>query len=271
MNKGYRYILTCIDIFSKFAWVIPTKDKTGLSMIHAFRKNFKTRRKPKKLQTDKGTEYTNNIFQKFLKRENVHFYTSENDEIKASIVERFNRTLKNKMYKYFTASKTEKYIDLLPDMIKSYNTSKHRTIGMTPTEASQLRNPSDIVNLYNKIYSKVDKMKFSKKKFKIGDLVRISKYKGAFEKGYTPNYTTEVFQIKKIYKGKPDLYSIVDVKGVLVAGRFYSEEMKIYDGKTFKKLIKKRKRGNVQQFFIEYDWHKPEWVNARTYYKLLKG
>ena len=132
-------------------------------MIFAFKKIFKTGQKPSKLQTDKGTEYTNNIFQKFLKRENVHFYTSENDEIKASIVERFNRTLKNKMYKYFTASKTEKYIDLLPDMIKSYNTSKHRTIGMTPTEASQLRNPSNIVNLYNKIYSKVDKMKFSKK------------------------------------------------------------------------------------------------------------
>ena len=112
-----------------------------------------------------------------MKQENIHFYTSQNDVIKASIVERFNRTMKQKMYKYFTAYHTQNFISILDDLLRSYNNSMHRTIGMTPSEASNLTSSTDMAKLYNKIYSKVDTLKYTKKLFKLGDLVRISKYK----------------------------------------------------------------------------------------------
>ena len=107
------------------------------------------------MQTDKGGEYENRPFQKFLKKKGIHFYTSQNDVIKASIVERFNRTLKQKMYKYFSAYKTKNYISKLEDILKSYNTSKHKTIGMTPFEASNITSSTEMAKLYNKIYSKL--------------------------------------------------------------------------------------------------------------------
>ena len=174
------------------------------------------------------------------------------------------------MYKYFSAYKTKNYISKLEDILKSYNTSKHKTIGMTPFEASNITSSTEMAKLYNKIYSKVDTLKYGKKLFKIDDLVRISKYKHAFEKGYTPNYTDEVFKIRKIYKGKPYLYSLEDRNGVQIKGRFYAEEMRLYTGKTFKKLLKKRTIKGVKHFLVDYVWHDPEWVRSTEYYKIKK-
>lgn len=267
-NKGYRYILTCIDIFTKWAWAIPLKRKLPKYIITAFKKILKKGRKPEKLQTDKGGEFENKHFQKYLKQENIHFYTSQNDVIKASIVERFNRTMKQKMYKYFTAYHTQNFISILDDLLRSYNNSMHRTIGMTPSEASNLTSSTDMAKLYNKIYSKVDTLKYTKKLFKLGDLVRISKYKNVFEKGYTPNYTTEVFKVRKVYTGKPNLYGLEDKDGVLIEGRFYAEEMQLYTGKTFKKLLRKRTIKGVKYFLVDYIWHDPEWVRSTEYYKI---
>ena len=120
-NKGYKYLLTCIDVLSRYAWVVPLKDKTGKSLKDAFHGLFETGRRPIRLQTDRGTEFTNRVFQKFLKENDVHFFTTYNDETKASIVERFNRTLKTKMWKYFTYRETLAYLDVLPDLVESYN------------------------------------------------------------------------------------------------------------------------------------------------------
>ena len=120
-NKGFKYLLTCIDVLSKYAWVLPLKDKTGTSLKEAFQVIFKTGRQPICLQTD---------------RDDVHFFTMYNDETKASIVERFNRTLKTKMWKYFTHRETLKYMDVLPDMVESYNRTVHRSIGMPPAEVT---------------------------------------------------------------------------------------------------------------------------------------
>ena len=97
-NKGFKYLLTCIDVLSRYAWVVPLKDKTGKTLKDAFQFIFKSGRRPIRLQTDKGTEFTNRVFQKFLKEHDVHFFTTYNEETKVSIVERFNRTLKTKMW-----------------------------------------------------------------------------------------------------------------------------------------------------------------------------
>ena len=104
-NKGYKFLLTCIDVFSKFAWVVPLKSKTGESLVNGFQSILDFGRSPEKLQTDKGTEFLNRNFQSLLKESSIHFFTT-NSELKESVVERFNRTLKTRMWKHFTAKNT---------------------------------------------------------------------------------------------------------------------------------------------------------------------
>jgi transposase InsO family protein len=122
-NDGYQYILTCIDILSKYAWAVPIKQKTGAQLVTAFEKIFQERQ-CRKLQTDDGTEFTNKVFQSFLKSKGVHFFTTKN-ETKASVIERFNRTLKTKMWKYFTSQNTFRYLDVLDKLVHSHNHTYH--------------------------------------------------------------------------------------------------------------------------------------------------
>jgi len=128
-----RYLLTVIDAFSKYGWMLPIKDKTGKSVADAFKEIFKkSKLKPEKLWTDKGREFYN----KHVKELGVELYSTENEE-KSSVVERWNRTMKEKMFKYFTANNTNKYIDVLDDFVERYNNTRHSSIKMTPVEASK--------------------------------------------------------------------------------------------------------------------------------------
>ena len=117
-NDSYRYLLTCIDVFSKKARVVPLKNKTGVALREAFATMIKDV-KPKLLQTDKGTEFPNWAFQQFLKDNEIRHYTSENEDIKCSVVERWNRTLKTKMWRYFTYASTLRDVDVLPALVGS--------------------------------------------------------------------------------------------------------------------------------------------------------
>ena len=139
-NNGYKYLLTCIDIFSKYAWVVPLKTKQGQELVKAFRIILSSGRKPIKLQTDQGTEFLNRVFQKFLRENDIDFCTV-NSRLKALVVERFKRTFKNNMYKHFTAKNTICYIDVLPQLVKSYNKNltitHHRSIKMKPTQVTK--------------------------------------------------------------------------------------------------------------------------------------
>ena len=123
-NKGYKFLLTCINVFSKFAWVVPLKNKTGESLVNGFQSILDLGRSPEELQTDKGTEFLKRNFQSFLKENNIHFFTT-NSELKGSVVERFNRTLKTCLWKYFTAKNNLVYIDILQDNVHGYNNSYH--------------------------------------------------------------------------------------------------------------------------------------------------
>ena len=134
-NKGYKHFLAYIDIFSKYAFVLPFKTKQGQELVKAFHKILSTGRKPIKLQTDQGTEFLNRVFQKFLRDDNIDFFTV-NSGLKASVVERSNRTFKNKMYKYFTAKNTLTYINVLPQLVSSYNNIYHRSIKMKPSQVT---------------------------------------------------------------------------------------------------------------------------------------
>ena len=123
-NDGYRYLLVCIDVFSKYVWVIPLKNKTGPALVTAFKKILESGRKPQKIQTDEGTEFFNKHFKDLMKAEEIQLYNTYN-KTKASVVERVIRTLKTRMWRYFTAKRTRRYIDVLQDLVDSYNQSKH--------------------------------------------------------------------------------------------------------------------------------------------------
>ena len=128
-NKGYKYLLMVLDICSKYGWIIPLKTKTGLEVSKALQIIFKEN-KPKMLWVDKGKEYYSKNVLDLLAKNDVKIYPTENEE-KSSDCERWNRTFKTKMYKQFTIRNNTFYIDILPEILSSYNNSKHRSIGMT--------------------------------------------------------------------------------------------------------------------------------------------
>lgn len=136
-NRGMRYLLMVIDAFSKYAWIEPIKTKTGKAVTEAFEKILKHAkgRKPINLQTDDGREFYNSTFAALMKQKNIHHFSTSSDA-KASIVERFNRTFKDRLYRYFTVKNTLRYLLVLPDLVKGYNASYHHTIGMAPNQVN---------------------------------------------------------------------------------------------------------------------------------------
>ena len=238
-NKGIKYLLMVIDVFSKYGWIVPLKDKKTESVSLAFDTIFKkSKRKPEKLWTDKGTEFISKHFKDFLKKNKIKLYHTHNEE-KSSVVERWNRTMKNKMWKMFSANNNTIYWDKLDKLVNDYNNRKHSSIKMSPTEASKKVNEKQVfANLYeDEIFLKPGKPKFS-----IGDKVGISKYKRrVFDKGYTPNWTEEVFVIDKVNLTKPVTYNVVDLLGEKVEGSFYEKELQLAKQQTFRieKVIKR--------------------------------
>jgi hypothetical protein len=219
-NEGHNFLLTVIDVLSKYAWVVPLKNKTGRSLVEAFEKIFAKGRVPERLQTDKGTEFLNKEFQSLLKNYKVKHFTTHNVETKASIVERFNRTLKTRMWRYFTRRKTHRYLGILTNLVRAYNGSHHRSIGRTPESVSS-ENVHDVLQkLYGGKTATV-----ATPKFKVGDQVRISKARRTFKKGYLPNWSEELFTVSKCRLTDPPVYILKDYNGDVLDGTFYEPEL----------------------------------------------
>ena len=195
-NDNYRFLLTCVDIFSRYAWVEPLKNKTGVATVEAFKRILNSKRKPATVQADKGTEFLNKSFQSFLKQRGIKFFTTYS-EMKAAYVERFNRTLKTKMWKYFTYKNTLRYIDILPELVAAYNHSYHRSIGTTPSKVTS----GNENKIWRKLYGKKVKNRLNAVKYRlqVGDQVRISKERRVFKKSYLPSWTEEIFTVAKGY------------------------------------------------------------------------
>ena len=200
-NKGIKYLLMVMDVFSKYGWIKPLKDKKTESVSTAFDVIFKKiKRKPTVLWTDKGSEFISKHFKDFLKKNKIKLYHTENEE-KSGVVERWNRTMKNKMWKMFSANDNTVYWDKLKDLVDDYNNTKHSSLKITPIEASKKENGK---NVFANLYGDLIYLKPKKPKFSIGDKARISKYKRrVFDKGYTPNWTEEVFVVDKVMLTKP--------------------------------------------------------------------
>ena len=249
-NEGVNYLLTVIDIFSKFAWAIPVKNKGGKEMLNAFKTLFEKSapRIPEKLQTDAGTEFLNKEVQAFLKSKGVHHFVTTSDK-KAAVVERFNRTLKTRMWAYFTAEQTKEYIKNLDEFVNSYNNSYHRAIGMKPSEVKK----SDQDKIWLRLYGSNGPSK-PKRKVKADDKVRISKVKGVFEKGYMPNWSEEHFYVKKEEPRKRPVYKLEDEDGMDIKGQFYKEEVQPISENRYvvEKILRKRKSKGKEEFFVKW-------------------
>jgi hypothetical protein len=244
-NRGQKYILSVIDSLSKFAWAVPIKDKTGDSLVKAFKIIFKDRQ-PRKLRTDKGKEFLNYKVQNLLKQKGIIFFTS-NNETKAAIVERFNRTLMSKVWRYFSATKQHHFLKVLPTLVKTYNQTKHSTTGIAPVKVT----PFNAESVWRKVYS----YKPVKKKptFRKGDIVRISKAKGIFEKGYKSNWTRETFKIVAVLTRPIPEYRLCDLKGEDILGTFQGVELQRVQKKELAvERIVKRKAKEVLVKWKDY-------------------
>lgn len=259
-NKNMKYILVVINIFSKKAYAQPLKNKTGPEVTKAMKLILESLNQPiRHIHVDKGNEFYNKSMLTMLKSFGINLYSTYTLK-KAAIVERFNRTLKNKMWKQFSVNGSYKWINMLKSLIDNYNNTKHHTIKMKPNDVN-LRNEKKLLNTVYKY--KWNILSKNKPKFKVGDLVRMSKYKHIFKKGYTPNWTTEVFKIVKVYFTNPITYRLVDLNDQEIKGTIYEPELQLAKNPDLY-LVEKilRTRGNkVYVKWLGFDSSHNSWVD----------
>lgn len=256
-NNNYKYILTIIDVFSKYAFGFPIKTKSAINVTCAMKKLFQSGNIPRNIFSDFGREFYNTEFKQLMRQYNVNHYSTFTSK-KGAIVERFNRTLKTNMWKYFNLYSTNKWVNVLQSLIDAYNNSKHSTIGMKPKSVNK-RNEK---KLLHSVYNYASYLKPAK--YSVGNCVRISKYKHIFEKGYTPNWTTEIFKIVKIQQTQPVTYLLSDYQNNKIQGAFYEEELQGVKHKNlylFERIIKKR----GDKLFVKwlgFDSTHNSWISA---------
>ena len=211
-NKGIKYLLCATDLYSKCAFIIPLKDKKVISIVNAFNKIIKqSNRKPNKIWLDQGGEF----YYKWLPDNDIIMYSTYTyNEGKSVVAERVIRTLKNKLYKHMTGTGKNVYYYVLDDVFDKYNNTKHSTIKMKPI---------DVGNNNKTVY--VDEHNEKDSRFKAGDRVRISKFKNIFAKGYTPNWSKEIFIVDKINDAVPYMYNLKDLNDEETIGSFYDREL----------------------------------------------
>ena len=250
-NGGVRYLLTVIDVLSKYAWAVPIKSKTGDDVLTAFKSILRNSgRRPGALQTDEGREFTNKKMQEWLAAVGIHWFHTYSDK-KASIVERLNRTLKSLMWKYFTYKQTHKWVDILPQLLTNYNNTVHSSIKMKPASVT----PENDHQAWQALYGHEMAAANISPKFSIGERVRITKYKGTFKKGYLPNWTEEEFEVAAIVWSHPPVYKIKDLHGEEILGTFYEDELqKIQAAEVFRveKILKTKKVKGKKYYLIKW-------------------
>lgn len=259
-NRQMKYCLTVIDTFSKMAYVRPLKSKSGLEVVRAMKSVLESIERPvKNLQVDMGKEFYNKDMTHLLQINHINRYSTFSSK-KAAIVERFNRTLKKKLYEQFSFRGNYKWLDIIQKLVDEYNNTKHSTIKMAPNEV----NSENEQHLLNTVYNYKRNIKPDNNvKFKIGDRVRLSKYKHIFQKGYLPSWTTEIFTIKKIQYTNPITYLLVDLEGDEIKGGVYAEEMQLVknpDVYLVEKIVR-RKNDKLYVKWLGFSNKYNSWIN----------
>ena len=271
-NDEYAYILVVIDALSRFAWAEPLLDKTSRSVAEALQKILSrcNGRHPIYLQTDKGKEFIGREVQHLLKERHIIYRVVRDPDVKAAIAERFIRTLKGRLWRYFTHLRTRRFVDVLDKIVTGYNGSWHSAIKMPPSK----------VDLYNANVVRRNlmlrygaKQPFREAKYSVGDLVRVSRAKTAFRKAYEGGWTLELFKIVRVDRRRqPPVYTLEDLAGEKIDGFFYEEQLsrvrKDLDSESFEidEILESKGRGSNKQYFVSWKGY-PEkfnsWITAR--------
>lgn len=258
-NDGYKYSLNVIDCFSKFVWIEPLKTKSGENVLNAFNIILgKSGKIPNFLWVDKGSEFYNKRFMKMLETKQIKMYSVFNEN-KSAIIERFNRTIKEKMFEFFTATGKYRWIREIASLVRKYNNTYHSTIKMTPKEATSKTKHDAVFENINRMRDARD----IKVKFEVGDKVRIALSKAKFEKGYTQNWSNEIFTVSKIVLDQPIVYQIKDIDGEVIDGSFYSQELLKTAIDTFfiEKVIQSKTIKGVKMSLVKWKGYaKPSWI-----------
>ena len=217
-NEGNNFILTVIDNFSKYAWAIPIKNKSGKAITEAFAALL-LGRKPNKIWADQGKEFYNKDFKQLLSKHNIEMYSTYS-ELKAVFVERFNRTLQDKLKGPMFINNDANWLNILDDIIDTYNNTIHSSTKMTPIQASKKANSNKV------LWQFVDKRQLKpENKLNPGDFVRIRDKKHIFSKGYQTNWGWELFNVAHVSVSQPTTYLIKDENGEEIMGKHYRSEL----------------------------------------------
>ena len=227
-NNIYKFILTVIDIFTKYAWAIPLKNKSGLSITNGFKTILSEGRKPEKLWVDRGSEFYNKTFKSLLKEyetgkaaSGIELYSTYSD-LKAVFIERFNRTILHIINRPMFINGDGNWVNILNDAVVTYNNNIHSTINMTPVGASN--NPDKVKYYISETASQIKSTKTTLE-FEVGDYVRNADKRNIFSKGYTSNWNRELFKVNEVLKTHPPTYKIEDINGEIIEGKYYEQEL----------------------------------------------
>jgi hypothetical protein len=274
-TNRYNFILVVIDIFSKYVWLRPLKDKKGESVSKALNDVLAEGRSPNRIRTDKGQEFRSWLVDAVFKQIGIQHLFAQNTEIKANNVEGVIKTIKSKIYRYFTHKQSYNYVKDLQKFANSYNKTYHKTIGMPPDNVTKGKE----TNLWWKIYwtKSVKPEKKTKKvrkpfRFKVGDKVRLTYIKNPFTRENDEKWTGEIFKISQnILRGGLPVYRLKDFHEKEIKGTFYQSELQNVDVRDddlwkIEKVVKTRGKGRNKQYFVKWlHWPKKfnSWISAR--------
>lgn len=279
-NDGYCYALVVIDVLSKFAWLELLRDKSARHVAAAFERilDKAAGRAPVCLQSDRGKEFVGSAFQATLRKRNIRFRHARNPDIKAAVVERLNRTIRERMWRYFSHKNTSRYVEVLQKIIHAYNHTVHSGTKMKPCDVNIYNAAEARENLENRAMRQTVNRRGRgqvRNKYAVGTYVRISRTKNTFERGYEKNFSEEIFKVNRV-SNRQNLHTYVleDLSGEVIDGFFYPEELapvgkkRVESEQRFKieRVLRTRGRGSDKQVLVKWQGYPAKfnsWVSAR--------
>ena len=270
-NDGINYIAIFIDIFSRYVYAEPMKNKSSKETLRALKQVFHdSDTQPETFRSDAGKEFLGNDVKNYLTNREIYQQIAKNEH-KANYAERVIQTLKNKLFKYMYSKGTKRYIDKLQDIVEGYNNSYHTGIQCAPSSVNKDNEHTiwvrQYITLHNKKRKNGKKIKHLKFKFKVGDMVRISNYRTPFSRGYGQTYSEELFSIQMRIPGIPVTYILKDWNGETISGLFYEPELVRVTGKTkestyrVEKILDRRTHKGKKQVLIKWKGY-PDTYNS---------